>query len=216
MDVGATGQDERYRQAAAAFGPALERLARAYEADTELRRDLLQEIHTALWRSFAGFAQDCSVRTWVYRVAHNVGASHVLRSRRANSAALASLDELALQADDDNPEHTVATRHQVRATVFRTAAPRLRRCPLLPALQDLRRGAGLAGRASDGASGAGEDCLRRAAAHAADRELRRHGFRGAKAERLSLMAARSVLQIQGTCSQQPRYCKWPHGAEHAQ
>ena len=110
MDVGATGQDERYRQAAAAFGPALERLARAYEADTELRRDLLQEIHTALWRSFAGFAQDCSVRTWVYRVAHNVGASHVLRSRRANSAALASLDELALQADGDNPEQTVGER----------------------------------------------------------------------------------------------------------
>lgn len=110
MEVGGTRQDEWYRQAAAALGPALERLARAYEADAELRRDLLQDIHTALWCSFAGFAQDCSVRTWVYRVAHNVGASHVLRRRRAKSAALASLDELAALADDDNPEHTAGER----------------------------------------------------------------------------------------------------------
>ncbi|WP_372785223.1 RNA polymerase sigma factor [Phenylobacterium sp.] len=110
MGVGGRDQDEGYEQAAAAFGPALERLARAYEADPELRRDLLQDIHTALWRSFADFAQDCSVRTWVYRVAHNVGASHVLRRRRENSAALASLDELAAQADGDNPEQTAGER----------------------------------------------------------------------------------------------------------
>ena len=31
------GQDERYRQAAADFGPALERLARGYERDPHLR-----------------------------------------------------------------------------------------------------------------------------------------------------------------------------------
>ena len=44
-------QDERYLRAAAEFGPALERLAQGYEADVELRRDLKQEIHVALWRS---------------------------------------------------------------------------------------------------------------------------------------------------------------------
>ena len=36
------------------LGPALGRLARGYEADSEKRRDLLQEIHLALWRSFKG------------------------------------------------------------------------------------------------------------------------------------------------------------------
>jgi N-acetylneuraminic acid mutarotase len=35
-------------------------------------RDLLQEIHFQLWRSFAHFDHRCSLRTWVYRVAHNV------------------------------------------------------------------------------------------------------------------------------------------------
>jgi RNA polymerase sigma-70 factor (ECF subfamily) len=48
-------QKDLYREAADAYGAALERLARAYEADAEIRRDLLQDIHIALWRSFAGF-----------------------------------------------------------------------------------------------------------------------------------------------------------------
>lgn len=65
-------QDDLYRQVAESYGPALERLACAYEADPEERRDLLQDIHAALWRSFEGFQGRCSLRTWVYRVAHNV------------------------------------------------------------------------------------------------------------------------------------------------
>ena len=48
-------QDDLYREAAETHHAALERLARAYEADAEIRRDLLQDIHIALWRSFAGF-----------------------------------------------------------------------------------------------------------------------------------------------------------------
>lgn len=46
------GQDEEYRQAVADYAPALDRLARAYEDGPDLRRDLLQDIHFALWRSF--------------------------------------------------------------------------------------------------------------------------------------------------------------------
>jgi DNA-directed RNA polymerase specialized sigma24 family protein len=34
----------------------------------------LQEIRIALWRSFANFDGRCSLRTWVYRVAHNTAA----------------------------------------------------------------------------------------------------------------------------------------------
>ncbi len=96
-------QDARYQRAADAFGPALERLARGYEADPDLRRDLLQEIHIALWRSFAGFDGRCAERTWVYRVAHNTGVSHMLRRRRARPAALASLEELAERPDPSQP-----------------------------------------------------------------------------------------------------------------
>ena len=87
-----TSQAQLYEQAAAEFGPAMERLARSYEADPDRRGDLLQEVHLALWRSLGRFQGQCSLRTWVYRVAHNVAASHVLRSRRAR--AWLTLDEV--------------------------------------------------------------------------------------------------------------------------
>ena len=75
-------QDALYQEAADAYGSSLNRLASAYELDAEARRDLLQDIHLQLWRSFAQFDQRCSLRTWVYRVAHNVATSHVIRQQR--------------------------------------------------------------------------------------------------------------------------------------
>jgi len=86
-------QDDLYRQAADAYGGALDRLVRAYELDPDKRRDLLQEIHLALWRSFEKFEARCSLRTWVYRVAHNIAASYVIRQKRSNSGLL-SLEDL--------------------------------------------------------------------------------------------------------------------------
>ena len=75
------------------IGSSLERLASAYEADPEKRRDLSQDIHFQLWRSFQRYDARCSLRTWVYRVAHHVAASHVLRERRIFSK-LVSLEEI--------------------------------------------------------------------------------------------------------------------------
>jgi RNA polymerase sigma-70 factor, ECF subfamily len=86
-------QDEIYLQAAEEYGPALDRLAAAYEADPDRRRDLSQDIHFQLWRSLNRFDGRCSLRTWVYRVAHNVAASHVMRERR-RFLSLVSLDEI--------------------------------------------------------------------------------------------------------------------------
>jgi len=86
--------DETYQEAAAAYGAALSRIARAYEAEPEKRRDLLQEIHISLWKSLDGFKGSCSLRTWVFRIAHNVAASHVLRERRRNRVQMVSIEEL--------------------------------------------------------------------------------------------------------------------------
>ena len=87
-------QDDLYRKVVKEYGAALERLARAYEAGPEDRRDLLQEIHIALWRSFTGFDERCSLRTWAYRVAHNIAVTHIYRSQKAKNLNLLSIEDL--------------------------------------------------------------------------------------------------------------------------
>lgn len=107
VDSDNAGPDDLYAQAAAAYGPALARLARFYERDADKRRDLEQEIHFAVWKSLAGFDGRCALRTWVYRVAHNVAASHVatetrLRLRRA------PLEEAGAEPAPGDPEQSAA------------------------------------------------------------------------------------------------------------
>jgi len=102
-------QEARYRDAVAQYGPAIERLSRAYEADADERRDLVQDIHVALWRSFAAFDGRCSLGTWTWRVAHNAAASHVGRRRRRPNR-LASLEELEGAAGSDDPEAAAGQR----------------------------------------------------------------------------------------------------------
>jgi RNA polymerase sigma-70 factor (ECF subfamily) len=89
---GGLSRDQLYEQVAQDFRDALARLARGYESDPDKCRDLLQEIHLALWRSFDAFDGRCSLRTWVYRVAHNVAISQVTR-RRAATPPLISLED---------------------------------------------------------------------------------------------------------------------------
>lgn len=71
-----------YQQAGQQFAPALARLARSVERDPDKARDLEQEMHCALWSSLPRFNGDCALKTWVYRVAHNVAADHVARAVR--------------------------------------------------------------------------------------------------------------------------------------
>jgi RNA polymerase sigma-70 factor (ECF subfamily) len=100
-------QDSLYEQAADAYGSSLDRLARAYEFDPEARRDLLQEIHLHLWRSFAYFDQRCSLRTWVYRVAHNVATGHVIRQSRIRNK-LVSIEDIETLPGEDHVELAVS------------------------------------------------------------------------------------------------------------
>jgi RNA polymerase sigma-70 factor (ECF subfamily) len=107
-------QDERYEVAVESFRGAIERLARAYEVGPEERRDLVQDIHLALWRSFAVFDERCSLRTWVYRVAHNTAASHAAAARRLRSRQLVSLEEVSEAPSAENPEQEVADDNAVK------------------------------------------------------------------------------------------------------
>ena len=111
-------QDELYQKAALEYGAALARVAYAYEADPEVRRDLSQEIHVALWRSFAKFNGRCSLRTWVYRVAHNVATSHVVRQARGKSVGtFLTVEEAEGQAGSEDIERS-ADRAQALSRLF--------------------------------------------------------------------------------------------------
>jgi RNA polymerase sigma-70 factor (ECF subfamily) len=112
IPAAASRQDELYQEAAASYGTALERLARGYEADPDRLRDLSQEIHIALWQSLASFDGRCSLRTWVYRVAHNVATSHVIRERRVNSRTLVGIEALeTLPAKNDERDRDMDRQH---------------------------------------------------------------------------------------------------------
>lgn len=89
-----TFQEQYYAKAITAHGQALTRIARGYEADPEHRNDLLQDIHIALWRSFAVFDERCSLLTWVYRIAHHTATKHIISNRRIRLNELQTLDEL--------------------------------------------------------------------------------------------------------------------------
>ncbi len=64
------------------FGPGLSRLVSSYESQPHIREDLLQDIRLALWTALPGFRGECSLRTFVYRIAHNRGLSHAYGRRR--------------------------------------------------------------------------------------------------------------------------------------
>lgn len=95
-----TGQDALYLQASEQFGRDIGRFVAGYERDPARRQELIQEVHLALWQSFSGFANQCSLRTWVYRVAHNVGVNHVQRAVRRPEHSGIGLDELEQRIDD--------------------------------------------------------------------------------------------------------------------
>jgi RNA polymerase sigma-70 factor (ECF subfamily) len=94
----ATDQDLLYERVNAEFGSVLARLARSYEANPSQQQDLLQEVHIALWRSLPAFAGRCSLRTWVYRVAHNAAATYVQRRRR-RTKDLVDLEDIEIPSE---------------------------------------------------------------------------------------------------------------------
>jgi RNA polymerase sigma-70 factor, ECF subfamily len=120
----APDQDALYASVRAEFGAPLARLAAAYEHDPARQQDLLQELHLAVWRSFASFRGQCSLRTWVYRVAHNAAATHVRGERRRGRIgpiSLEELDELPGDADVERLADEAARLDKLREVIARLA-----------------------------------------------------------------------------------------------
>jgi RNA polymerase sigma factor (sigma-70 family) len=65
-----------FEEVMGSYGAALRRVAFSYEADPALREDLFQEISLAIWRALPKFRGDASLKTFLFRIAHNRGLSH--------------------------------------------------------------------------------------------------------------------------------------------
>lgn len=125
MTAAGDNQEALYRDVVSQYGAALARLARGYEPDPHLREDLLQDIHVAIWSSLRAFEGRCSLRTWVYRVAHNTAVSRVPRSRRR--IPWVSLDDVVEQQPaaliQPDTQDAALARRQVLALVEQLAPP---------------------------------------------------------------------------------------------
>jgi RNA polymerase sigma factor (sigma-70 family) len=71
----------------AEHGALLTRIAASYEARPSQRQDLLQEIALAIWRALPTFRQEAPLRSFVARIAHNRGVSHVIAQKRDHHLA---------------------------------------------------------------------------------------------------------------------------------
>jgi RNA polymerase sigma-70 factor (ECF subfamily) len=107
---------EQFERIVREHGPALERLASGYAADTSDQEDLLQDIMFAIWRALPRFRGDCSERTFVLRVAHNRGLTY--RTRRPRLYPLETAGMLVdPEADVSRNTERAAAREQLMESI---------------------------------------------------------------------------------------------------
>jgi RNA polymerase sigma-70 factor (ECF subfamily) len=102
----ATAREDEYGRIVREHGPAIRRLASSYERDPAKREDLEQEIGVAIWQALPAFRGDCSVRTFVFRIAHNRAVTHIQRQRRYAADSLP--DDAPVYDLGASPEAAVA------------------------------------------------------------------------------------------------------------
>lgn len=92
---------------------ALRRLAASYERDPSRQQDLLQEIWLAVWQALPRFRGECSERTFVFRIAHNRGVSHVDHWQRRRTDSLE--DDAPLATSQPDPERALSAEQRREA-----------------------------------------------------------------------------------------------------
>lgn len=98
-------------------GATIARLAYSYEAVASIREELMQEIALAIWQALPHFRGECSERTFVFRIAHNRGLTHVWR-RRPPQQSLDELEEIDEPADPRPHPEEQAVRTSRRARLM--------------------------------------------------------------------------------------------------
>lgn len=80
-------RDQQFQQLVAEHGAGISRVAGTYARNNAEREDLLQDIWLAIWRALPGFRGEASLKTFVYRIAHNRSVSELVRRKPADATA---------------------------------------------------------------------------------------------------------------------------------
>jgi RNA polymerase sigma-70 factor (ECF subfamily) len=108
--MGAESRDGRCVRMLQEHDRSLRRLAASYERDPARQEDLLQDIWFAVWRALPRFRNECSERTFVFRIAHNRAVSHVDHWQRRRTDLLA--DDAPIEAPEPDPEHALSQQQR--------------------------------------------------------------------------------------------------------
>ena len=104
--------EQQFERILGEHGAAISRLAYCYEAVAGIREELAQEIALAIWRALPHFRGECSERTFIFRIAHNRGLTHV-RRRRPPQQSLDDLEETDEPVDPrPHPDERLAQMNQ--------------------------------------------------------------------------------------------------------
>ena len=117
-DSRAESRDDRCVRMLTEHDRAIRRLIASYERDPSRRQDLVQDIWLAVWQALPRFRDDCSERTFVFRIAHNRAVSHIDHWQRRRTDPLD--DDAPVAATGPDPEHSLSQqqrRERVQAAV---------------------------------------------------------------------------------------------------
>lgn len=102
-------REQLYAHVLAEYGPSLARLAASYTNNDGDRDDLLQDIGMAIWRALPEFREECSERTYIFRIANNQAINHLSRRRLP---AVALEEGLEIRDPHPTPEEDLATEQR--------------------------------------------------------------------------------------------------------
>ncbi len=74
-------------------GP-IKRICSGYEFNEQKAQELYQEVMTSIWQSLSNFRNECSLKTWSYRVAYNKCITHTIKESKKNEVSLSSIEDI--------------------------------------------------------------------------------------------------------------------------
>ena len=73
---------------------AIKRICSGYEFNEQRAEELYQEVMTSIWQSLCNFKNECSLKTWSYRVAYNKCISHSVKESKKNEISLSTIEDI--------------------------------------------------------------------------------------------------------------------------